>query len=244
MTVSTDDELQALRRVGAVVRETIDAMAAAVAPGVTTQQLDEVAAEVVARHGARSAPQLVYDFPGVTCICVADEAVHGIPGPRVLAAGELVTLDVTLELDGYMADAARTVVVGGGESRLIATAEAALRRALDTARAGVPVREVGATVQRIVEARGFSVLHELTGHGIGRSIHEPPTVPNVPVPDQPDVLTEGLVMTIEPIIAAGTSEVVHRDDGWTIATADGSDAAHAEHTIVIQADAPPLILTG
>jgi methionyl aminopeptidase len=230
--------------VGAVVRETIDAMRAAVRQGVTTAEIDRVAAEVVARHGARSAPQLTYDFPGVTCICVGDEAVHGIPGDRALAEGELVTLDVTLELGGYMADAAQTVVVGGGESRLVDAAEAALRRALQAARAGVPVSEIGATVQRIVEARGFQVLHELTGHGIGRTIHEPPTVPNVPVPGHDEVLTEGLVMTIEPIIAAGTSEVVHRDDGWTIATADGSEAAHAEHTIVIQADAPPLILTG
>src|SRR3954469_16678802 len=124
MTVTTPQELEGLRRAGAVVREAIDAMRAATAPGVTTGELDAIAGEVFARHGARSAPILVYAFPGNTCISVDEEAVHGIPGERVLQEGELVTLDVTVELDGLMADAAETVVVGGGDSRLIDAAEA------------------------------------------------------------------------------------------------------------------------
>ena len=243
MTVTEQAELDGLRRAGRVVREAIDAMRAAVAPGVTTAELDAVAGEVFARHGAQSAPRLVYDFPGNTCISVGEEAVHGIPGERALREGELVTLDVTVELDGLMADAAQTVVVGGGDSRLVDAAEAALRRAMDVARAGTPLNEIGAAVQRVVEARGFSVLHELTGHGIGRSIHEAPTVYNVEMPELTEPLTEGLVITIEPIIGAGGDAVVARDDGWTVATADGAPAAHAEHTLVIQRDAPPIVVT-
>jgi methionyl aminopeptidase len=169
--------------------------------------------------------------------------VHGIPSNRRLRDGQLVKLDVTAELDGFYADACRTVPVGrvrGREQRLAAAAQSALRRGLAAATAGANVGAIGAAVQAEVERRGFSVCAELTGHGIGRRIHEEPNVPNVAW-DGPE-LTHGLVITVEPIIAAGAGDVHAGDDGWTVLTDDGSPSAHAEHTIVVT-DGAPLLVT-
>src|SRR3954454_22732426 len=244
VSIDHPDELAALRAAGRVVAETIRELARRVRPGVTTRELDDVAGRVFARHGARSGPQLDYDFPGVACISVDDEAVHGIPGPRRLREGQLVKLDVTAELDGFYADACRTVPVGRvrpREQRLAAAAQSALRRGLDAATAGANIGAIGAAVQTEVERRGFSVCAELTGHGIGRSIHEEPTVPNVAW-DGPE-LTAGLVITVEPIIAAGVGDVYLERDGWTVRAQDGTPSAHAEHTIVVTEGAPILVTT-
>jgi methionyl aminopeptidase len=243
VSIDHPEELAALRAAGRAVAEAIREMARRVRPGVTTLDLDDVAARVFAAHGARSGPQLDYDFPGVTCISVDDECVHGIPSGRRLRDGQLVKLDVTAELNGFYADACRTVGVGkvrGREQRLAAAAQSALRRGLEAAKAGANVGAIGAAVHAEVTRRGFSVCEELTGHGIGRRIHEEPDVPNVAW-DGPE-LTNGLVITIEPIIAAGAGEIYMDDDGWTVRTEDGSASAHAEHTIVIT-DGAPLVLT-
>jgi methionyl aminopeptidase len=245
MSVDTPEELAGLRRAGRAVSATLREVARRVRPGVTTAELDAHAAQVFARHGARSAPALVYGFPGTICISVDDEAVHGIPGPRRLRAGQLVKLDVTAELDGFYADAAVSVPVGRVPpkvARMVATARAALRRGLHAAHAGAPLNAIGAAVQEETERRGFAVLGELTGHGIGRSIHEEPTVPNVYVPALDAPLREGTVITIEPIIGFGSREVRSGGDGWTILTADGAPSAHAEHTLVVSAG-EPLVLT-
>jgi methionyl aminopeptidase len=245
MSIRTAEELAALRRAGRVVAETIAEVRRRLVPGMTTREVDAIAEAVFARHGARSAPRDTYDFPGCICLSVDDEAVHGIPGDRVLRPGELLKVDVTAELDGFCADACETMPVGAVDpsaERLRAAAEAALRRALGIARAGTPLREVGAVVERVVEARGFSVLRDLTGHGIGRRLHEPPTVPSWDAPWARRPLTTGLVMTIEPIIGAGGRDVVAGADGWTIRTADGARSAHAEHTIVVT-DGAPVVLT-
>jgi methionyl aminopeptidase len=253
VSIDHPEELAALRAAGRVVAETLRELARRVRPGVTTAELDAVAAGVFARHGARSGPQLDYDFPGAICISLDDECVHTAslrsspasprPGPRRLREGQLVKLDVTAELDGFYADACRTVAVGrvrGREQRLAAAAQSALRRGLEAASAGNNVGAIGAAVQAEVERRGVSVCGELTGHGIGRRIHEEPEVPNVAW-DGPE-LTAGLVITIEPIIAAGSGDVHLTDDGWTVCTGDGSASAHAEHTIVIT-EAAPLLVT-
>ena len=245
MSVNTPEELTALRAVGQAVAQTIRAMRRAVRPGVTTAALDAVARREFARVGARSGPQLDYGFPGTTCISVNDEAVHGIPGSRRLRRGDLVKLDVTAELDGFYADACRTVVAGAGRPQalsLIRASEQALAAALKVVRPGVALNEIGATVQRTVQARGFSVCDGLMGHGIGRRIHEAPDVPNVFDPDLSQPLSDGLVITIEPLVAAGGPGVRMSRDGWTVRTADGSPAAHTEHTIVIR-DGAPLVLT-
>ena len=236
MSIESQADLDGLRAAGRVVAKAIRAMRARVRPGVSTEELDRAGARVFAKAGARSAPQLAYGFPGVNCISVNDEAVHGIPGDRVLLAGDLVTLDVTAELDGFMADAAITVPVAEVDdesARLCACAADALQRGIAAARAGSPVSEIGRAVEAEVERQGFRVLRELTGHGIGRTIHEPPTVHNHEAPGQNAVLDEGAVITIEPIISTTTRSARMLADGWTVATADGSRAAHAEHTIAV-----------
>jgi methionyl aminopeptidase len=219
-------------------------MRAALRPGVTTAELNAVAARILAEHGARSAPMLVYDFPAETCISVNDEIVHGIPSGRTLEAGDLVKLDVTVEKDGYMADAAITVPVGAVSARalsLVACAEQALRQGLRAARAGRRACDVGAAIEDAVARRGFAVVRALHGHGIGRTIHEEPAIPNFFDPSARAVLADGLVVTVEPIIAMGRGDSYEADDGWTMRTADGSLSAHVEHTVVIRHGAPLLL---
>src|ERR1700733_12252379 len=229
---------------GLVVRLMLEAMRDEVRPGITTAELDEAGASVMRQHGAQSAPALVYKFPGVSCISLNDEAVHGIPGERVLQPGDLVKLDVTVEKNGYMADAACTVPVGEvTEERksLVACAERAFAKAMLVARAGFRIWEIGRAVEREVRHCGFSVIRELAGHGIGRTIHEEPRVPNFPDAKSNQVLTEGLVITVEPIIAAGSGRSFVAADGWTIITADHRPSAHYEHTLVITKGAPILL---
>ena len=244
MSIDSAADWAGLREVGRIVRRTLVALERHARPGVTTAELDRIAARVFARYGARSAPAIVYGFPGTVLISVNDEVVHGIPGPRRLAEGDLVKLDVTAEKNGYIADAARTVVLGRGAEvahELEAGVRAAFNRGLEAARAGERVTAIGRAVEAEVRRRGFSVIRELAGHGVGRTIHEDPPVPNFEDPNQDDVLEEGLVLTIEPIICAGAGQALHSDDGWTVRTKDGSLAAHHEHTIVITRDRPVLL---
>ena len=244
MSINGPEELAGMRAAGAVVCLMLDAMKREVRPGITTAELDEVGAGVMRQHGARSAPALVYGFPGVSCISVNDEAVHGIPGKRAVQRGDLVKLDVTVEKDGFMADAAVTVPVGEvteERQRLVACAERAFAKAMLVARAGFRVSEIGRAVEREVRRSGFSVIRDLGGHGIGRTIHEEPRVPNYADPEANQVLTEGLVITVEPIIAAGSGRSFVADDKWTIVTADRRPSAHYEHTLVITKGAPMLL---
>jgi methionyl aminopeptidase len=244
MSIDSEKDWEGLRRIGRIVRLALEAMKKRVGAGITTGELDEIGAEVLARHGARSAPRLVYDFPRSICISVNDEAVHGIPGDRILAPGDLVKLDTTAEKDGYMADAAVTVAVPPSPARarqLAACAQAAFFQAMKAARAGNRVNDIGRAVEAEVKRHGFSVLRDLSGHGIGRSIHEEPSVPNFYDPYSRQVLTEGLVLAVEPIIAAGARRIVTDRDGWTVRTSDGSLAAHFEHTIVITRGRPVLL---
>src|SRR6202047_496436 len=244
MSINGPEELAAMRAAGTIVRRILEAMKQAVRPGITTAALDAVGATVMRAQGAQSAPQLVYKFPGVNCISLNDEAVHGIPGGRAVESGDLVKLDVTIEKDGFMADAAETVAVGEvteENRRLIACAERAFAKAMLVARAGFRVFEIGRAVEREVRRSGFSVIRDLGGHGIGRTIHEEPRVPNYPDAQANQVLTEGLVITVEPIISAGSGRSFLAPDGWTIMTADHRPSAHYEHTLVITNGAPILL---
>jgi methionyl aminopeptidase len=245
VSVDSPEQLSGLRRAGLVVAETLRVLRRAVAPGVATGDLDRLAAETFARHGARSGPILTYDYPGAVCISVDDEVVHGVPGRRVLRPGELVTLDVAAEVAGYHTDAAITVpveAVDGRRRRLMAATRAALAEGIRAAQPGAVLRDVGFAIEREARRRGFPVLRELTGHGIGLAMHEEPIVFNWPAPAASTRLTPGLVFTIEPMLTAGSPGLVLEDDGWTIRTVDGAPSAHEEHTIMV-ADRGPVVLT-
>ena len=244
MSIESVQDLIGLQRAGAVTRKTIEAMRAAVRPGISTRELDNIGAEVMRQHRARSAPKLVYKFPGENCISVNDEIVHGIPGRRILVPGDLVKLDVTVELDGYMADACETVAVPPikrEQQRLIDCAKNSFHAGFAKVRPGARVYEIGEAIQKEVAREGFSVVRELSGHGIGRTIHEAPTIPNYRDPHSTHVLTEGLVFTIEPLIAAGSGRMVTLKDGWTVRTLDRSLSAHYEHTVFVTAGGAQLL---
>lgn len=244
MSIRTQEEFDRLRACGIIVAKALRAMAAEVRAGITTAELSEVGARVLAEHGARSSPPMVYGFPGDVCISVNDEVVHGIPGARIIQAGDLVKLDLTAEKDGFHTDSAVTIEVAPQSPRtheLAHCAEKAFRQALGFARAGNRTRDIGRAVEREVRRRGFSVVSELGGHGIGRTIHEEPQVPNFADPFARDILTDGLVITIEPIIAAGDGNVALDGDGWTVRTTDAAFSAHCEHTVVITRGRPVLL---
>ena len=200
MSIESELDWRGLRAAGEVVRVTLDAIEGEARPGVTTGELDALAARIFEEHGARSAPALVYGFPGTILISVNDEVVHGIPGSRRLRRADVVKLDVTVEKGGYMADAARTVVLPGAHRHAYALrdcAQAAFLKGIAAARPGSLVRDASRAIEREVRRRGFSVVPELSGHGIGRTIHEAPTVPNFYNSAQKDVFTEGLVVAHE-----------------------------------------------
>jgi methionyl aminopeptidase len=244
VTIRNSTELDAMSAVGRLVALALEEMSRAVTPGVTTRDLDEVGAAFLKGHGAKSAPQVLYDFPGFTCISVNDEIVHGIPGRRRIEPGDLVKLDVTAQLDGFIADAAVTIAVPPvtpqGQA-LCDAARSAFDLAMDVARPGERVSELGRVIDREVRARGFSVLREVAGHGVGRSIHEPPDVLNYFNPHVRDRLEEGQVMAVEPIIAMKPARVQEGADGWTLRTSNGALAAHYEHTVLVTADGPRLL---
>ncbi|GGO27863.1 type I methionyl aminopeptidase [Deinococcus humi] len=246
MTVTTETELQGMKRAGFVVAETLRALRAAIEPGVTPAELDALAGRVFRQYGAESAPRMTYNAPVNVFISVNDDIVHGLPTRRPLAAGDVVSLDVTPFVDGYVADAAVTVAVPPASpvaTRLIECTEAALEAALAAAKAGQPVHAIGRAVETEVRRRGFTVLRELFGHGVGRAIHEDPNVPNYYRPVDRKKLHEGLVIAIEPMVSTGRSPRVRTlRDGWTLSTTDGGLAAHFEHTVMITGGRP-LILT-
>jgi methionyl aminopeptidase len=245
MTIDKQEDLDALLRAGRVVAEARQAMVEAVAPGTTTGELDAVGREVFRRHGARSAPRVTYRFPGSTCISINDEAAHGIPSlKRQLRNGDLVNLDVSAELDGYFSDTGISVAVGevsSVASRLLEATEGAQRDAMNAAQPGARLRDVGRAVQRRARRHGFRVIKNLNGHGIGRGLHEAPSVPSID-DGQRMVLREGLVLAVEPFLSISADRVVDDADGWTLRTADGSLVAQFEHSMVVTKDGP-LVLT-
>lgn len=245
MTIDSADDLEGLRRAGRVVANAIAEVRWMIRPGLTTAAVDAVVGDVLTKHRARSAPKLFVGFPGNACIAVNDQAVHGVPGDRHIRAGDLVKVDVTAELDGYVADAAISIPMPSAPDqrrRLADCAASALDKAISVARPGATLRELGRAVEDEVHRFGFTVLREVGGHGVGRTMHESPHVPNWGDPSARSKLREGLVIAIEPIIAAGGRALVKDRDGWTLRTTDGSSSAHCEHTIVVTQGAP-IVLT-
>ena len=220
-------------------------MGAHAVPGVTTAELDAIGKEYLDRCGARSAPQLAYGFPGVTCISVNDQLAHGIPSPeRVLRAGDLVNIDVSAELDGYWADTGASFPVGtvsAQASALLRATRLALEDGMAQARADAPLRNIGRAVERRAKRCGFRVVRNLCGHGVGRHIHEDPLVPNTFHPRDQTLLREGLVITIEPFLTTGATMAVEDVDGWTLRSPDGSRGAQFEHTMIITHGRPIVV---
>src|SRR5262245_265712 len=245
MTIDGPDDLAGLRRAGQVVAEARDAMLAAIAPGVTTADLDAVGRHILRAHGARSAP-LSVGFPAATCVSVNDEAAHGIPSPaRVLRAGDLVNVDVSAELDGYWADTGASAPVGEvapAARRLVDATREAQREAMAAARAGRPLRHIGRAVQRCARRRGFSVIANLAGHGVGADLHEGPSVPSIEDPGDRTILWEGLVLAVGPFLATGATHAwTDPRDGWTLRTNDDGRATQFGHTLVLTRGRPLLL---
>lgn len=238
-------DVDTLRRCGLIVADMLERLSREVHAGVKTIELDRMAGAMLEEHGALSAPRRVYNFPGNICISLNEEAVHGVPSEREIAPGDVVKLDVTVELDGWITDAARTVLVGPVDPQADALArcsETALLKALSLARGGHAVWEIGLAVETVVKKAGFRVLRQLCGHGLGRSIHEAPVVPNFYDRRYRDKLKPGMVITIEPILAMSSEEICTAEDGWTLKTADGSLSTHFEHSLLIT-EREPVILT-
>ncbi len=245
MTVRSRNDLRELLDLGGVAARVLRRLARAARPGVSTAELDGLAARLLGRAGAVSAPRRQYGFPGHVCWSRNDEIVHGVPGPAPLRPGDALKIDVTIERDGYVVDTACTVLMPGSTgpaARLAACARRAFAAALDALRPGAPLRAVGRAVEIEARASGFHVLRELQGHGLGPRIHEPPSVPNFDDPAATSEPAEGLVLAVEPILAAAPARAVHAGDGWTLRTSSGAFAVHHEHTVVVR-DGPPLVVT-
>lgn len=245
MTVDGPDELEKLKEIGAICRDVLRAMGAAVRPGVTPRELDTLGGEMLAARGARSAPILAYDFPGHTCISVGDAIAHGIPSDEPLVEGELVNIDVSAEKDGFFGDTGASFAVGAISDELQALLNAtqtAQRKAMFAARAGQPINIIGKTVQREAEKHGLKVIEGLNGHGVGAWIHEEPSVPNIYYRREKTKLKEGQVITIEPFLATKSHQYAEDPDGWTLRLAQGGYGAQFEHTFVVTKGAP-IVLT-
>jgi len=245
MIATTKDEICGLTEIGGIVRHILDEVEAMVRPGITTLELDRVVGQLLQKRAARSAPMLAYDFLGFSCISVDDEAAHGIPSSRILREGQLVNIDVSAEKNGFWADSGRSVPVGKISKELqhlCRSAKQALSAGIDVARAGNPLHHIGAAVENVAMQAGLKIIDGLVGHGVGRNIHEPPEVHNKYVANHADILTEGLVITIEPFLTKGMGNYREGRDGWTLLTLDGAPAAQYEHTLIITKDAP-IILT-
>ncbi len=245
MPIETEKDLAGIKRVGRVVALALREMRKLVRPGVTTGELDDVGRRLLESHGARSAPETVYSFPAATCICVNDEVAHGIPGERVIRAGDLVHLDVSAELGGYFADTGASVPVppvAPETHRLCLSAQRALRRAIVTARAGRRLNTVGRAVEAEARRGGFKIIRDLAGHGLGKSLHEyPDGLVNYYNPADRRRFSVGLAVAIEPFLSTGATEVQIADDGWTEKTPDGSLAAQYEHTVVVTRKQPIVV---
>ena len=240
----TREQIEGIRMAAQLVARTLEELGRRVGPGVTTSELDRIAEGFIRDHGGRPAFKGYRGFPASICPSVDEEGGHGIPGPRVLREGEIVGIDVGVELNGWYGDAARTFAVGAVSDeaeRLLQVTREALDRGVAQARAGNRVGDISHAVQSHVEAQGFSIVRALVGHGIGREMHEEPAVPNFGPPGRGPRLMAGTVLAIEPMVNAGGPEVVTRSDGWTVATKDGRLSAHFEHTVAVGADGPDVL---
>lgn len=245
LAVKTPAQIECMRAAGAVVAAALDEMITAVQPGVSTGDLDAIAARVIRAAGATPSFLGYHGFPATICASVNDEIVHGIPGDRVLHEGDLVSLDCGAILDGWHGDAAVTVAVGAitaAEQALSDVTAESLRRGIAAFQDGAHLSDIGHAIESYVRAQGpYGVVEEYTGHAIGTEMHQDPNVPNYGRPGHGPVLRPGVVLAIEPMVTIGSPETLELADGWTVVTADGSKAAHFEHTIALTDDGPVIL---
>jgi methionyl aminopeptidase len=239
------EEIERMAAAGAILVATLDLLQSKIRPGVRTEELDRAAERFIRAHGATPSFKGYRGFPGSICTSPGSLVVHGIPGPYRLSAGEILSVDVGVTLDGWVADAARTFAVGDisyATDNLLRTTESALHAGVERARPGNRVGDISHAIQRVAEGAGLAVIRSLVGHGVGREMHEEPQVPNFGPPGKGPLLEEGMVLAIEPMTSAGHPEVRVGTDGWAVFTQDGSLAAHFEQTVAVT-DGEPLVLT-
>ncbi|HEY8241595.1 MAG TPA: type I methionyl aminopeptidase [Kiritimatiellia bacterium] len=242
--IKTPEEIERMRASGRVAAQVRDELAKKIAPGVTTGELDSFAQEVIAKLGAKSAFYGYRGYPGHICTSINDEVVHGIPGPRKIALGDLVSIDVGVFFDGYVGDTALSVLVAVTDSeliRLVRVAEKSLAAGIAKALPGGRLSDVSHAIESVVVEAGFSVVREFVGHGIGRSMHEDPQIPNFGPPGKGPKLKPGMTLAIEPMVNLGRADVEVMPDGWTVLTRDRKPSAHVEHTVAIGADGPEIL---
>ena len=246
MTADSEKDIQALKAIGRICAETLRKMMGQARAGMTTRELDEIGRAFLEAEGAYSAPEVTYNFPGATCISLSPVIAHGIPNEHVLQEGELIHIDVSAELDGYYADTGASLIVSKRDrdlQKLLDATKATLTKALHATKAGSPLNGIGRTVQAEARKRGYNVIYDLTGHGIGRGLHESPKeILNFYNPNDHRILHDGLVLAIEPFLTTGVGRVIEERDGWSLRTTDRAIAAQFEHTIVVTQN-EPIILT-
>jgi len=246
MIADSEKDIKALKAIGRVCAEALKLMMKEARPGMTTGELDNIGNEFIEKEGAVSAPIAMYEFPGATCISISPIIAHGIPGDHVMQEGELINIDVSASMDGYFADTGASMVLAKHDpeiEKMLEAAKSALNKALQTAKAGVKLNQIGKAIQTEAKQHGYNVIYELTGHGIGHSLHEDPrAVFNFFKPDDRRILNEGLVLAIEPFLTTGRGHVVEEADHWSLRTVDNTIAAQFEHTIIVTKD-EPIILT-
>ncbi|MDT0684002.1 type I methionyl aminopeptidase [Roseicyclus sp. F158] len=246
MTIEHQDELDAMRIIGRIVADTMQAMATAMEPGMTTRELDGIGSEMLEREGALSAPRTSYDFPGATCISVGEQVAHGIPGDRVIAEGDLVNIDVSASKDGYYADTGATFGMGKlapSLNRLCRDGKRARQIGMGQVRAGRPLAAIGEAIGTFASERGYTLIRNLASHGIGRALHEyPEEIATWPTRSERRRITKGLVLTVEPFLSRGALWATSGDDGWTLYGEPAAPAVQYEHTVVAT-DRGPITLT-
>ncbi|MEZ4619687.1 MAG: type I methionyl aminopeptidase [Caldilineaceae bacterium] len=248
MSIQSEDDLRGLKRVGQVVVHVLQTMQAALQPGITTAELDEIGRQVLAQYNAQSAPIFYYNYPAATCISINEEAAHAIPGTRKVREGDLVNIDVSAVLDGYVADTGASIPVGqvtAEAQRLCTATQEALQAALRVAKAGNRMGDVQLAIDKVARKHRFTVIENLAGHGVGRHIHEAPEfVPDYTRKKDRRRFQKGMVLTLEPFLSTGGRIAEEQADGWTLALKPGQLSAQYEHTLVITEREPILITAG
>jgi len=242
--LKSPEEIRLLRRAGRLVAQAHALVAEMIRPGVTTRELDEAVEALIRKAGGIPTFKGYHGYPASICTSVDNEVIHGIPGPRRLEEGQIVSVDIGVTLDGFVGDGAWTYPVGQVTPevrRLLETTEEALYRGIEAARPGNRISDIGHAVQTFVESRGYSVVRDFVGHGVGRQMHEDPQVPNFGPPGRGPRIKEGMCLAIEPMVNMGRHEVRILDDQWTAVTVDGSLSAHFEHTVVVTRDGPEIL---